>query len=185
MKTVPEAPYLNDCLVYNRDDGTLFWKVRPECHFRTTKAWRMFNTKCAGKTATSRHIYPNGTGCYYVSLDGHRYKAHRLIMRILGRLVDNLEIDHIDGNGLNNADANLRVATSSQNKMNTRVRRDSGSGYKGVHYRATYVSSWYYEITKNGKRTRKAGFKTPEEAAHAREKVLSGIHGEFSKQHSR
>lgn len=46
----------------------------------------------------------------------------------------NQEIDHIDGNRLNNQKSNLRYATSSQNKANRGPRKDNKSGYKGVSW---------------------------------------------------
>ena len=42
------------------------------------------------------------------------------------------EIDHRNGNKLDNRRCNLRICTSSQNKANTKRRRDNTSGYKGV-----------------------------------------------------
>lgn len=43
-----------------------------------------------------------------------------------------LQVDHQDGDATNNADHNLRPATSSQNSMNRRLRSDNTSGVKGV-----------------------------------------------------
>ena len=55
---------------------------------------------------------------------------HRFVMNEPSKEFD---IDHIDGNGLNNQKENLRICTRSQNCMNKRVRKDSGTGYKGVY----------------------------------------------------
>lgn len=44
------------------------------------------------------------------------------------------QTDHRDGDGLNNLRSNLREATQSQNLMNTRLRKDSQTGYKGVSW---------------------------------------------------
>ena len=57
---------------------------------------------------------------------------HRMIMKP----PRNREIDHIDGNRLNNQRNNLRLATSSQNKANRCPRKDNRSGYKGVSWHA-------------------------------------------------
>lgn len=42
--------------------------------------------------------------------------------------------DHIDRNGLNNQQNNLREATCSQNNTNQRLRSDNKSGYRGVYW---------------------------------------------------
>jgi hypothetical protein len=41
-------------------------------------------------------------------------------------------IDHINGDGLDNTKANLRLATPSQNAANSKIRRNSTTGFKGV-----------------------------------------------------
>jgi hypothetical protein len=51
-------------------------------------------------------------------LNGTRVYLHRLIMNAPKGLV----VDHIDGNGLNNTRANLRVVTQQQNMWNKRRR---------------------------------------------------------------
>jgi hypothetical protein len=59
---------------------------------------------------------------------------HRLVAERNGLPIGGKQIDHVDGNGLNNCRRNLRVATASQNKANLRHRRDSTSGFKGVSW---------------------------------------------------
>lgn len=72
-------------------------------------------------------------------------RMHRLIM---GE-PESMDVDHEDGNGLNNQRYNLRICTSSQNKMNQRKTRGS-SQYKGVSlYKKT--NQWRAMITKDGK----------------------------------
>ena len=64
--------------------------------------------------------------------DPARVKMHRWIMKC----PDGMQVDHKDGNGLNNQKDNLRIATHAQNSKNKRVIRQTPSGFKGVAYNA-------------------------------------------------
>ena len=65
---------------------------------------------------------PDGTVCYF--------QMHRVIMGL--STGDGFEVDHIDGDGLNNQESNLRVATRSENLANKGRYRNSTSGFKGA-----------------------------------------------------
>ena len=56
---------------------------------------------------------------------------HRLIMH---RTMGKLEVDHINGSGLDNRQSNLRPATKSQNLRNRRKFKNSSSQYIGVTF---------------------------------------------------
>lgn len=58
---------------------------------------------------------------------------HRLITNV----EDGLEVDHINGDGLDNRKSNLRKCTHLQNLRNKPVYKNSKSGYKGVWWKAT------------------------------------------------
>ena len=48
--------------------------------------------------------------------------------------VSGYEIDHIDGNSLNNRKCNLKLTTRIENIINTRVRIDNEIGIRGISY---------------------------------------------------
>lgn len=107
---------------------------------------------------------------------------HRVIMeRVLNRkLKPGEEVDHIDGNGMNNARSNLRVVTSSQNKMNTRLRSNNTSGYKGVTWHKA-SNAWRAQIRVNGKYIRLGLFKDAEDASDAYKKAALKHFGEYAR----
>jgi len=61
---------------------------------------------------------------------GHHVLMHRFLMSL--ELGDGLEVDHINGDGLDNRRSNLRVCTAKQNRGNQKKHHDNKSGYKGV-----------------------------------------------------
>ena len=60
------------------------------------------------------------------------------------------EVDHIDRNSLNNIVTNLRLADRRIQNLNTKVRKDSNTGIKGVHWDKSR-SKWAPSIKVNNK----------------------------------
>lgn len=109
------------------------------------------------------------------------YTLHRMIMeKILGRsLLSSEFVDHLDNNPLNNTRSNLRLATPSENTKNSRLRKTSKSGFKGVtwHKRSR---KWQAVICNQGKDYYLGLFITPEEAHEAYKRAACELHGEFA-----
>lgn len=89
-----------------------------------------------------------------------------------------LQVDHINGDTLDNRRSNLRLATNAQNVMNSGVRADNHSGFKGV---SRSRSGWVARVTLSGKTTYLGWFKTPEEAHAAYSASAKVMHGEFAR----
>jgi hypothetical protein len=90
------------------------------------------------------------------------------------------QIDHINGDGLDNRIANLRLATNSQNMANRRHNRNSTSPYKGVSYVKKW-GRWVARIQKDKKRVEIGYFFTPEEAHAAYVAAAREAFGEFAR----
>ena len=108
-------------------------------------------------------------------------KLHREILALmLGRdLLAGEEVDHINGNGLDNTRGNLRLATHAENMANSRKRLDNTSGFKGVHW-VERKRKWCAQIRFGGK-PKHLGLFTSKEAAYAAYcDAAEKYHGEFA-----
>jgi len=103
-------------------------------------------------------------------------KMHRAVMGLSRG--DRLEVDHIDGNKLNNQRANLRICDRTGNNRNVRKRSDNTSGFKGVSRTAS--NRWRATITIAGKNISLGTFEAPEEAHAAYCRAATLKHGEFA-----
>jgi hypothetical protein len=111
--------------------------------------------------------------------DGDRQPLLRLHRVIMG-LPPETEVDHADGDGLNNTRANLRPATDAQNARNARLRVDNRSGFKGV-CRVKGRESWQAQITVNGKKCHLGRFGTKEEAFAKYTEASQQLHGDYGR----
>ena len=100
---------------------------------------------------------------------------HRFILRT----PDNMDTDHIDGNGLNNQRNNLRICTHSENMSNIRVNKLNSSGYGGV-YLNKKSGKYYAQLRFNGNRIFIGSFSSPREAAKAYNKKAKELRGDFA-----
>lgn len=101
---------------------------------------------------------------------------HRVILNVPKGLV----VDHIDGNGVNNTRANLRICTQAENMRNIRLRSDSRNPHKGVQWRP-HANAYGVRVTVNHTTHWVGYFKDPEEAARARDEAAKRLHGEFAR----
>lgn len=109
------------------------------------------------------------------TIKGKNILMHRLIMNFPK------EIDHIDGDGLNNIKANLRSCTRSQNKMNVgKFNGQYSSSFKGVS-KAKGRNGWSAYTHLNGKSIFIGTYPTETMAAKAYNNFAINNHREFAR----
>lgn len=117
----------------------------------------------------------NGSRWYAIRREnGKKIYMHRIIVAALGEEI----VDHLDGDGLNNLDENLRVCTNAQNSYNSVKHSNNTSGYKGVF---RHGKGWRARIKVNGVCINLGTFKTREEAAVAYDNSAIYYFGKFAK----
>jgi hypothetical protein len=89
------------------------------------------------------------------------------------------DIDHANGNGLDNRRINIRPSTRSQNNANWQRGKRAASGYRGVHYNR---GSWEVSIQVRKTRIRKTGFRDKFAAARFYNQLSREHFGEFGYQ---
>lgn len=150
--------FLNSILYYNPEDGHLRWKPLP-MRYPNGRVRSKPNPK-AHRIAGAKHTARN---CIQISIENKLYKSHRLIWIMLYGTEPRIAIDHINGNGFDNRLENLREASISENAQNMAIRADNLLGYTGVS-RDARRGTYNAEIKIEGRRIRKSGFKTAEDA---------------------
>lgn len=103
-------------------------------------------------------------------------KQHRICFLLYNGYLPEF-VDHINGIKRDNAKINLREATNAENITNTGIISTNTSGIKGVYYQ---ISSWMYQVSHKGKKYRKGGFSTKEEAHEALKILREELHGDFT-----
>ena len=101
---------------------------------------------------------------------------HRQIAERAGLVQQECDIDHADGNGLNNCRLNLRPATRSQNNANQRLSVRNRSGFKGVYW-SRAARKWAAQLG----RKYLGLFENPLDAAIAYNNAAIARFGEFAR----
>lgn len=119
-------------------------------------------------------------GLTYARAHSHMDEGKQVYAMMHNIIMDDLWIDHIDGNGLNNTKANLRKATNAENQANSRKRTGTHSQYKGVTWNKRN-NRWQGYINKAGVRYYLGCFLSEEEAAKAYDAKAFELFGTFAR----
>lgn len=98
--------------------------------------------------------------------------------RIITNCSSKYEVDHINGNRLDNRITNLRFCNDKQNAHNS-MNRGGSSKYKGVHWDKR-KRRWIAQIGIEWKRIHLGNFLSEEQAAAAYNQAAIKYHGEFA-----
>lgn len=120
----------------------------------------------------------NKRGYRCVGVDHKIYKAHRLVFLYNhGYLPE--QVDHIDGNKLNNRIENLRAANNSVNMMNRGLMKNNTSGSKNVFWCKDY-QKWRVAVRINKKLRSFGRFEDLELAELVAVEARNKYHKEFA-----
>lgn len=93
-----------------------------------------------------------------------------------------MQVDHINGDGLDNRRSNLRAVSAAENQRNKRINSNNTSGVAGVSY-AERDAVWMASIKVDGKGKVLGHFQTFDEAVAARK--AAEVHYGFHPNHGR
>lgn len=114
---------------------------------------------------------------YAQSAAPNRVSMHRLI----ANPAPHAEVDHWNGDGLDNRRANLRECSKSQNLANRGKNKNNPHSYKGVCFRPlSKKRPWTAQIQANGRRWALGHFASELEAARAYDAKAEELWGEFA-----
>lgn len=109
--------------------------------------------------------------------EGRQIRLHRYLLDVLD---SPFQVDHIDGDGLNNRRANLRLATVVENGRNrSKSRTKRSSSFKGVY--PGRRTGWRVRLQINGKALNVGTFPTEDAAARAYDDACRHHFGAFAK----
>lgn len=147
--------YLKELFDYNLDTGVFTRKI-----YRSSRA---------KKGDIAGHVFQNSSGKSYmrINIDRKLYQVHRLAwLYVCGEFPPD-EIDHEDGNGLNNKWSNLRAVDGFENHKNMRLSSRNKSGCVGVSWRELY-KNWRARIMVDRKEIHLGSFPDKTDAIIAR-----------------
>lgn len=122
--------------------------------------------------------YLRDRSCYAITkINGTTVKMHNILFNPPSGLV----CDHINQNGLDNRNENIRFCTHQQNSFNVSYSKNCTSGCRGVHWNSKN-NKWRARIKFNGRSIEIGSFDILEDAIAARKAAEIEYFGEYAPQ---
>ena len=157
-------PDITKYLRYDAETGKIFWKLNKGA------------SKAGNEAGWEDRFY------HRMTINRKTYHAHRIAWLLTYGSWPEDQIDHINGNGLDNRLENLRDVSHRENLRNKQIYKNNTSGTIGVSFdksKQSYVAG----IMINGKHKNLGVFKNKEEAIAAR--AAANIKYNFHVNHGR
>lgn len=132
--------------------------------FEVIKNYKWVTLNSRGRLYAISSWYENGV------------KKHILMHRLILGVEKGMCVDHIDGNGLNNKKENIRICSHGENMRNSKPRKHSQTGIRGVRFD---FGKYFGRVYFNKKRYQKV-FSNIEDAAKWASEKRKELHGEFA-----
>lgn len=150
-------------LAYEPETGILRWVKSPNSRIKVS-------SKAGSKS---------GFGYVKLKINRKEYFAHRIAWLLHYGHWPSGQIDHIDNDRANNAIANLRVCTASQNQRNQKIRRSNSSGIKGVYWDAN-LGKWKVQVRGDGRIQYGGHYTSISDAECAARDLRIRLHGDYT-----
>lgn len=169
---------------YDPSTGKLFWLARGSCWFSDgyRSAVGNMNNWNALYAGTEAFKQVSTSGYAHGSIFGVKITAHRVVWAICHGDWPVDQIDHVNGDKLDNRLENLRQVDRSGNAKNQKLSTRNRSGRVGVSWVARR-SKWAAQIRSNGIQYNLGTFETFEEAVAVR--AAAELEHGFHKNHGR
>jgi len=123
-------------------------------------------------------------GLGYAARHGSKQKGSKeinyiLMHREIMNFPEKTGVDHKNHNGIDNRKENLRICGQDKNLMNTRIRSDNKSGFKGVSWNKE-KNKWVVHIRINCKTIHVGYYSDKRKAAMAYNEAAKRYFGEFA-----
>lgn len=160
-----DAAQVRELFDYDPETGLLRWRIAISSHKPG---------EVAGRSKAHRYIE--------IRFEGRWYTGHRLAFAWMEGRWPDPEVDHKNGDKLDNRWSNLREATKSQQAANRKLACTNKVGLKGVIRVTRYgVTKFEARLRIDGKQHHLGRFETAQEAHAAYVVAAEKYHGQFAR----